>query len=324
MMRKLMMITVTALFSVTSAGISVSDIQVFSGHPWKEIVVGYTITGTDDNVDFIRLTATDKAAHKTYVVESGSSELKGAELSEGRHLLRWNAATQGVKFSSTNVEFVVSLVAYGGVQLWENGPYWAECNVGATKPEEYGHYFRWGETKGYKRNESNNGWVSVKDGSSFSFSYENCPTFQDISDLQRAGYIGSTCNLIASHDAATTHLGMPWRMPTDAEFSALINNCTITRTVRNGVSGWLVTGKGRYASKSIFLPAAGYGSGSSLCDEGSRGFWRSSTPDSGLNLYAWSLCFFSANLSGPLKQISSYYGRRDYGQTVRPLRGSTK
>ena len=28
-----------------------------------------------------------------------------------------------------------------GVQLWENGPYWAECNVGATKPEEYGHYF---------------------------------------------------------------------------------------------------------------------------------------------------------------------------------------
>ena len=24
----------------------------------------------------------------------------------------------------------------GGVQLWENGPYWAECNVGATKPQE--------------------------------------------------------------------------------------------------------------------------------------------------------------------------------------------
>ena len=23
--------------------------------------------------------------------------------------------------------------------LWENGPYWADCNVGATKPEEYGY-----------------------------------------------------------------------------------------------------------------------------------------------------------------------------------------
>ena len=42
----------------------------------------------------------------------------------------------------------------GGVQLWENGPYWAECNVGATKPEEYGYYFWWGDTVGYARNDS--------------------------------------------------------------------------------------------------------------------------------------------------------------------------
>ena len=39
----------------------------------------------------------------------------------------------------------------GGVQLWENGPYWAECNVGATNPEEYGYYFWWGDTVGYTR-----------------------------------------------------------------------------------------------------------------------------------------------------------------------------
>ena len=64
----------------------------------------------------------------------------------------------------------------GGVQLWENGPYWAECNVGATKPEEYGYYFWWGDTVGYKRNASNNGWVSSQSGASFSFSSGNCPT----------------------------------------------------------------------------------------------------------------------------------------------------
>ena len=39
----------------------------------------------------------------------------------------------------------------GGVQLWENGPYWAECNVGAAKPEDYGYYFWWGDTVGYTR-----------------------------------------------------------------------------------------------------------------------------------------------------------------------------
>ena len=65
---------------------------------------------------------------------------------------------------------LVTIVALmGGVQLWEGGPYWAECNVGATRPEEYGNYFWWGDTVGYKRNAADNGWVSVKDGSAFSF-----------------------------------------------------------------------------------------------------------------------------------------------------------
>ena len=40
---------------------------------------------------------------------------------------------------------------FGGVQLWENGPYWAECNVGAARPEESGYYFWWGDTVGYTR-----------------------------------------------------------------------------------------------------------------------------------------------------------------------------
>ena len=48
---------------------------------------------------------------------------------------------------------------------------------------------------------------------------------------------------------ATTHLGAPWRMPTDAEFAALINNCTTTWTTRNGVYGRLVTGKGGLLDK---------------------------------------------------------------------------
>ena len=30
-----------------------------------------------------------------------------------------------------------------------SGLKWASCNVGASKPEEYGLYFAWGETQGY-------------------------------------------------------------------------------------------------------------------------------------------------------------------------------
>ena len=148
---------------------------------------------------------------------------------------------------------------HDAVQLWEGGPYWAECNVGATKPEEYGYYFWWGDTVGYKR--ENDAWVA-SDGSTsnFSFNSGNTPTYYKSNDaLLSSGYIDSTGNLVAAHDAATAHLGSPWRMPTDAEFSALISNCTTTWITTNGVAGRLVTGKGDYADRSIFLPAAGNG-----------------------------------------------------------------
>ena len=208
----------------------------------------------------------------------------------------------------------------GGVQLWENGPYWAECNVGATKPEEYGYYFWWGDTVGYKRNASADGWVSVANGTSFLFSSENCPTDNKTKvRLQSAGYIDLTGNLVAAHDAATAHLGAPWRMPTDAEFSALVSNCTTTWITTNGVYGRLVTGKGAYATKSIFLPAAGYGLESGLYVPGSDGwgfFW-SSGPDSFSPYDAWYLHFNSSDFS--LFIGSSIY--RYCGQSVRPVRG---
>ena len=206
-----------------------------------------------------------------------------------------------------------------GVQLWENGPYWAECNVGASNPEDYGYYFWWGDTVGYKRNAANDGWVSVKDGSAFSFSSENCPTKgKTDSQLQSAGYVDSTGNLVAKYDAATKWVGPSWRMPTIAEFSGLFSNCTTTWTTRNGVSGLLVTGKGAYASKSVFFPAAGNGYDSYLNGLGSCGYYWSSSPDSDYSSDAWFLRFGSGYFG------QSNDGRRFYGQPVRPVRGFAK
>ena len=227
----------------------------------------------------------------------------------------------------TNASFVVTIAGdnLGGVQLWENGPYWAECNVGASKPEEYGYYFWWGDTVGYTRSGGTRDhnhysgvtWVSStgQQMSSSPFTDSSCPTYgKDNSALLSAGYIDSTGNLVAAHDAATAHLGAPWRMPTDVEISALINNCTTTWITTNGVPGRLVTGKGAYANRSIFLPAAGYGYDSYLYDPGSNGFYWLSTPNSGYSDYAWYLYFDS----GYFRRDYSY---RCYGQSVRPVRG---
>ena len=214
----------------------------------------------------------------------------------------------------------------GGVQLWENGPYWAECNVGAATPEESGYYFWWGDTVGYTRTGGTwmswgiylgVTWVSStgEQMSSSPFSLSSCPTYgTDNSTLQSEGYIDSTGNLAPEYDAATAHLGAPWRMPTDAEFAALTNNCTATWITTNGVKGCLVTGKGDYADRSIFLPVAGYGSDSNLGSPNSQGYYWSSTPDSEDSHFAWHLYFNSNNFRQYI-----YYGRQ-YGLSVRPVR----
>ena len=227
---------------------------------------------------------------------------------------------QSVTDLTTVAGGIVNLYAVwtlGGVQLWAGGPYFAECNVGATKPEEYGYYFWWGDTVGYKRNTKNNGWISVKDLKSFSFGSGNCSTYdKDDSQLRSGGYIDSKGKLVAGHDAATMHLGTPWRMMTDAEISALYGgNCTATWTKRNGVYGKLLTGKGAYASKSIFLPAAGYGSGSGTVDLGTYGDYWSSTPDSYDRGRAWFLRFGSGIFG-----IST--SDRYIGLPVRPVRNA--
>ena len=75
----------------------------------------------------------------------------------------------------------------------------------------------------------------------------------------------------------------------------------------------LVTGRGAYADKSIFLPAAGYGSGSNFYDPGSQGNSWASTPVSDLSYNAWRLSLSSSNFRQG--EYSRYLG-----QPVRPVR----
>ena len=147
------------------------------------------------------------------------------------------------------------------------------------------------------------------------FASGSCPTYdKDNLALLSAGYIDSTGNLVAEHDAAAAHLGSPWRMPTVDEIDALISNCTTSWTTTNGVYGRLVTGTGAYANRSIFLPAAGYGHGSGLYGPGSNGSCWSSSPDPDGYGDAWYLDFNSDDMSSS----RDYF--RNHGQSVRPVR----
>ena len=222
------------------------------------------------------------------------------------------------------------------VQLWEKGPYWADKNIGAEKPEDDGFYFYWGDTVGYIR--EGDDWVA-SDGSSsgFEFSKEHTPTFgKSLSVLKSGGWVigeekrqsllakffgieaREDSVLTAKHDAAQVHWGGEWRMPTNQELKDLCNKCDWTWTAVNGMNGYVVRGRGNYASASIFLPCTGFGHEASLGHAGSTGAYWASVPHSDYsNSEAWDLGFNSGSHA-----VSYYY--RYFGQPVRPVQGFTE
>ena len=116
-----------------------------------------------------------------------------------------------------------------------------------------------------------------------------------------------------SDDAATANWGTDWRMPTKEEWQELYNSTTHIWTTQNGVNGRLFTATN---GNSLFLPAAGYRSGSSLNGAGTVGyFWSSSLytvePDD-----AWYLYFGSDGC-----YVYSLYDRYN-GRSVRPVRSA--
>ena len=215
-----------------------------------------------------------------------------------------------------DVKAVVTAIKGGKpnkVQLWEGGPYWADRNIGADNPWDYGLYFWWGDTKGHRPS-----------GTTFNFTFgsSNCSTSGKNQDqLRSEGWITSDDVLAPSHDAAHVKWGGGWRMPTYQELNTLCyNNCDWAWTTTNGVNGYVVRGRGNYASNSIFLPCAGYGDGTSLDSSGSSGVYWSSVPYSGNNRSTY-LSFYS----GGRITYNYYFGGnlRYLGCSVRPVQSGT-
>ena len=164
-----------------------------------------------------------------------------------------------------------------GVQLWENGPLWAKTNIGANSPTEAGYYFWWGDTLGYKW--QNSQWVA-SDGSVSGFSFEpaDIPTNgKSLAQLQSMGVVNADGNLQPAYDAAAWQWGDDWRMPKVSELNNLRDLCSWNWTTNNGVVGYTVTGKGLYSGNSVFFPAVGWGIGATINDLSVYGCYRSST-----------------------------------------------
>ena len=125
---------------------------------------------------------------------------------------------------------------------------WASLNVGATKPDGYGTFFCWGETAP----KDNYVWGDYcYFGTSSPIIKYNIDPYNGTPDYKTV--------LEPMDDAATIVYGSPWRLPTRAEFDELLTGCTWTWTIVDNTPGYTVSGNGN----SIFIPAAGYRTGTS-------------------------------------------------------------
>lgn len=186
-----------------------------------------------------------------------------------------------------------------------SGTLWASCNVGATKPEEYGLYFAWGETKGYTSDTS--------DGHSFDWANYKWCNGSSSSLTKYTGSDGKT-ELDLEDDAAYVNWGSNWRMPSLDQIKELSDNCNWEWTTLNGVYGRKATSKKN--GKSIFLPAAGYRYYTLLDLAGSYGCYWSRTLSTNYPDYAYYLRYYSLYVDW-----SHYYpDYRSYGRSVRPVR----
>jgi hypothetical protein len=189
---------------------------------------------------------------------------------------------------------------------------WATFNVGATKPEDYGFYFAWGEIEP----KTDYSWSTYKwcNGS-----YNMRTKYWNIS-VFGSNYLTDTLTVLAPEDdVAQVQWGGSWRMPTKAEWDDLRKKCTLTwygsgNTEFNGVAGYKVTSKIEgYTDRSIFLPAAGWYRDSSLIVDGSYGCYWSSSLGTLTSYHASNFLFNSP------EGVFLYDMNRNIGSSVRPV-----
>lgn len=180
---------------------------------------------------------------------------------------------------------------------------WATFNLGATKPEEYGDYFAWGETE-LKEEHS---WETYKWCMG---SYNTLTKYCMDSKYGYNGFSDLKDELFLEDDVAAITLGGKWHIPTFSQWNELVGYCSWTWTSMNGIYGHKVTSRvSGYTDKWIFLPAAGaytYG-------VGTTGYYWSSSLRPGEAYKAYYV--YTSSSSG----LHLEYTNRAAGFSIRPV-----
>ena len=138
---------------------------------------------------------------------------------------------------------------------------WNDENVGSIRPQYHGLYYAWAEVEPKSDYTWGNYSQDVSNLKDYDFGYWNGNSDLPIGQMSYNG------NLYRSG------------VPTNTEFTELVNNCTLTETTISGVKGVKFTSKNN--GKFIFLPYAGsYYDGKTPDDVTASYYWTSTSSGS--------------------------------------------
>ena len=239
----LLLITLIFSISVTYSSNSVSLVEAYQ--EGRNIIITYQLS---ERADIEVYVSTDGG--KNYHSLRNLTGDFGKNVEPGNKKINWDVLSQFDKFSFSDVCFKIETSKKSDLQTIDtkdyeyvdlglsSGTLWATCNIGATKPEEYGDYFAWGESE------------TKLEYSVQNYSYKN-----------------KSNTISLENDVAYKKWGKNWRLPSKKEIEELYSECIWEETNYKNVVGYKVISKknGNY----LFIPAGGFRFGNQYVGRGS-------------------------------------------------------
>lgn len=204
------------------------------GVPNEEGVAFYFGTNTQKIIRDVVFTLKERLSSKEYTFTKSSYALATQ-----------STKVKAIKFNASNFEGLPVAVDLGLSVKW------ASMNVGASKPEDYGYYFAWGETT----EKTYYGWAKEGDykWGVFDINATNYGMAKYTAYVKGGDGLKT---LQPGDDAATVNWGTKWRTPTLDEINELFDETKCEWTWDSERKGYTV--KSLKNSNSIFFPLAGY------------------------------------------------------------------
>ena len=261
------------------AGLDLTDVQ------FSNIKYGFCWGNSESSLN--------KRLDGSEITQNTYSALLGGLLYNTKYFFRPYVTLDDRKFYGEVKDFTTEVFKISAVDLGLSVK-WANANLGANYPDDYGDYYAYGETEpyyaeGHSQDNPCKDWRAMEGRTITGYDWKSykwtnlewnkltkyCPADQAEFWDGEGGPDDKTV-LDAEDDAAAVKLGGKWRMPTYEEWEELFKKCSWTwvNYYGSGKSGYVIESSN---GNSIFLPTSGSRNLTTLSFLKAEGVYRSSS-----------------------------------------------